>query len=72
MEEKIKIKEGSAQETLIIPLYGRKLCSEIFPSLYQDLDSVNIINKLDYDFSNLDKKSKNIFYEFGTLEGAMR
>lgn len=72
MEEKIKIKKGSVQETLIIPLYGRKLCTERFSSLYEDKISVDVINKLDYDFSDLNKKAKSAFYEFGALEGAMR
>ena len=34
MEEKIRITRGSVQETLIIPLYARKMCCEKFPSLY--------------------------------------
>lgn len=33
--DKIHIEKGSVQETLIIPLYGRKLCAEQFPTLYQ-------------------------------------
>ena len=28
--EKIKIEKNTVQETLIIPLYGRKMCSENF------------------------------------------
>lgn len=32
----IRPEKGSVQETLIIPLYGRKLCAEQFPTLYQD------------------------------------
>jgi len=34
--KKIFIEKNSVQETLIIPLYGRKLCSEKFPELYMD------------------------------------
>ena len=34
--EKYKIEKDSVQETLIIPLYGRRLCSRRFPGLYQD------------------------------------
>lgn len=34
--EKYKIEKDSVQETLIIPLYGRRLCSWRFPGLYQD------------------------------------
>ena len=33
--EKYKIEKDSVQETLIIPLYGRRLCSRRFPGLYQ-------------------------------------
>ena len=29
--EKYKIEKDSVQETLIIPLYGRRLCSQRFP-----------------------------------------
>ena len=36
METKFKIEPGSVQETLIIPLYGSKLCAEVFPQLYVD------------------------------------
>lgn len=72
MEEKIRITRGSVQETLIIPLYARKMCCEKLPSLYYDPAAVEVCKKLDYDFSDLDKKSKNVFYEFGGLEGAMR
>ena len=32
--EKYKIEKDSVQETLIIPLYGRRLCSQRFPDLY--------------------------------------
>ena len=31
--DKIHIEKGSVQETLIIPLYARKLCAEQFPVL---------------------------------------
>ena len=36
MADKIQIRKGSVEETLIVPLYGRKLCAEQFPTLYQD------------------------------------
>ena len=72
MENKIKIAKGSVQETLIIPLFARKMCCERFPSLYQDPDAAQICEKLDYDFSELERKSRSAFYEFGALEGAMR
>lgn len=72
MEEKLKIEPGSVQETLIIPLYGRKLCAEIFPNLYKDESAARICENLDYDFSDLDKQAQSTFWKFGALEAAMR
>lgn len=70
--EKIHIEKGSVQETLIVPLYARKLCAEQFPTLYQDKYSGMICSRLDYDFSQFKKKENSSLYQFGGLEGAMR
>ncbi len=72
MEEKIHIEKNSVQETLIIPLYGRKMCTEQYPNLFQDLKAVELINRLDYDFAPLEKKTQGLMYRFGALEVAMR
>ena len=69
---KIHIEKGSVQETLIIPLYGRKLCAEQFPTLYQDQYAARICDSIDYDFSQFKGKEKSAMYQFGALEGAMR
>jgi O-methyltransferase involved in polyketide biosynthesis len=69
---KLKIEKNSVQETLIIPLYGRKMCSEKFPELYTDIFSKKLCERLDYDFSELEKKKNSFLYEFGSLEAAMR
>lgn len=70
--EKIKIEKNTVQETLIVPLYGRKMCSEKFPELYTDVFAKNLCDRLDYDFSELEKKNNSFLYEFGSLEAAMR
>lgn len=70
--EKIHIEKGSVQETLIVPLYARKLCAEQFPTLYQDEYAAKICSRLDYDFSQFKKKENSAMYQFGGLEGAMR
>ncbi len=70
--EKIHIEKGSVQETLIVPLYARKLCAEQFPTLYQDEYAAMICSRLDYDFSQFRKKENSSMYQFGGLEGAMR
>ena len=72
MTEKIKIEPGSVQETLVIPLYGRKLCADIFPNLYKDESAARLCARLDYDFADMDKKAKSTFWKFGALEAAMR
>ena len=70
--EKITIEKGTVQETLVIPLYGRKICNEAFPELYNDPYADELIAKLDYDFSAMEKQSKSVFYKLGALEAAMR
>lgn len=72
MSKKLTIQKGTVQETLLIPLYGRKICNEAFPALYTDPYADELIDSLDYDFSAMEKQSKSIFYQFGALESAMR
>ncbi len=33
---KYKIEKNTVQETLILLLYSRKLCTELYPNLYRD------------------------------------
>lgn len=66
------IEKNSVQETLVIPLYGRKLCTERFPNLFRDENAVELIGRIDYDFSALEKRSKSFAHRFGALEVAMR
>ena len=69
---KYKIEKNTVQETLIIPLYSRKLCSELYPNIYRDKTAVQLINKIDYDFSQVEKNSRSLMQRFGALEVAMR
>jgi len=72
MSDKIKIEKNSVQETLVIPLYGRKLCSTRFPQVYVDESAADICERLDYDFGELDQSMKGFMWEFGALETAVR
>ncbi len=69
---KHKIEKNSVQETLVIPLYALKICSELYPNIYKDETAINLINNLDYDFSEQEKKSQSLFERFGALEVATR
>lgn len=69
---KTHIEKNTVQETLVIPLYGRKLCTEQFPNLFRDEKAVGLIDRIDYDFSVLEKRSKSFAHRFGALEVAMR
>ena len=69
---KYKIEKNTVQETLVIPLYGRKKCTEIYPDLFRDDSAVRLMNEIDYDFSALEEKSGNLMQRFGFLEAAMR
>ena len=39
---KYKIEKNTVQETLILPLYSRKLCTELYPNLYRDEEAYMI------------------------------
>ena len=69
---KHKIEKNTVQETLVIPLYSRKLCTELYPNLFQDETAVRLIDQIDYDFSEAEKNSRSLMQRFGSLEVAMR
>ena len=69
---KHKIEKNTVQETLVIPLYSRKLCTELYPNLFQDETAVRLIDQIDYDFSEAEKDSHGLMQRFGSLEVAMR
>lgn len=55
---KHRIEKNTVQETLVIPLYGRKMCSELYPNLYRDETAIRLIDQIDYDFSLLSQNQK--------------
>ena len=57
---KYKIEKNTVQETLILPLYSRKLCTELYPNLYRDETAVRLIDQIDYDFSEAEKSSRSL------------
>ena len=69
---KYHIEKNTIQETLVIPIYARKMCSELFPSLFRDETAIRLIDEIDYDFSSLAEKAGSAMQRFGFLEVAMR
>lgn len=59
------------QETLIIPLYARKLGNELFPHILLDPYADDVIRHLNYDFLRLIKE-RFFVWKFGALEGILR
>ena len=59
--EKYHIEKNTVQETLMIPMFGRKLCTEVFPDLYRDDTAVMLCEKVDYDFSEMEKRAEAVF-----------
>ena len=54
-----KIEKNTVQETLIIPLYARKMCSELYPNLYRDEAARRLMNAVDYDFRRFRRNPTN-------------
>ena len=69
---KYHIEKNTVQETLIIPLFGRLVCSEHFPDLFSDPEAKRICDSLDYDFAMKRKKMESPAGLFGALEVAQR
>ena len=69
---KYPIEKNTVQETLVILLYGRKMCSQLYPQIYRDETAIRLIDQVDYDFSALEAKAGSAMHRFGFLEVAMR
>ena len=70
--QKYHIEKNTVQETLIIPLFGRLVCSERSPHLFSDPEAKRICGMLDYDFDEKRKKMESAAGLFGALEVAQR
>lgn len=69
---KYHIEKNTIQETLVIPLFGRLVCSERFPALFSDPEARRLCDSLDYDFGEKRKKMESPAGLFGALEVAQR
>ena len=69
---KYHIEKNTVQETLILPLFGRLICSERFPHLFSDPSAKRICDALDYDFEEKRRWMESVPGIFGALEVAQR
>ena len=51
---KVKIKLSDVSQTLLAPLWGRAQLSKEHSSLFYDAKAVELVEKIDYDFSTSD------------------
>jgi len=70
--EKYRIEKNTVQETLVIPLYGRKVCAERYPEMLNDEEAKRIIDRIEYDFDEKGKLMETKAGLFGALEVAQR
>jgi len=57
---KFKIEEGTVQETLMMPLYGRVYCEEHFPNTFPNKEAKELAKNVDYDFNKLKSSELNM------------
>ena len=67
--EKIKIEKGTVQETLSIPLYGRKYAMDLYPDLFMDHDCQALFDRIDFTVPD---NMKGMLGNIGCIMGATR
>lgn len=71
-KNQLHIEHNTVQETLVIPLYARKICSDRYPQFFKDEEAERLISMLDYDFAEKGAKMQSFAGNFGALEVAQR
>lgn len=66
--KKYEIQKGSVQETLLIPLYGRKLAMDLYPDLFSDMDCQQLLDSIEFEAPPMD----GIKAKIGSLMAATR
>ena len=57
---KFKVEEGTVQETLMMPLYGRVYCQDHFPNTLPNKPSKEAADRVDYDFKKVESSELNM------------
>ena len=58
--KQFKVQEGTVQETLMMPLYGRVYCEEHFPHTFPNQAAKEIAGNVDYDFEKVKSSELNM------------
>lgn len=72
MSQKIRIEKNSVQETLVLPLFGKAWAVRNYPDIFKDQDVQQIMDRVDYDFSALEKAAGGIKGKIASLAAATR
>lgn len=59
---------GAVQKTMLVPLWGRAQASRLYPEILADRQAIEIVDKLDYDFSAI----AGVFNAFGGMGHLVR
>lgn len=68
MAHRLTIEPQSVQETMLLPVWGRAEYSHLYPELLDDPRAEEIMGKIDYDFSKVEKG----FDEYGGVSYLLR
>ncbi len=72
MSQKIRIEKNSVQETLVLPLFGKAWAVRNYPDIFKDQDVQQIMDRVDYDFSALEKAAGGVKGKIASLAAATR
>lgn len=72
MSQKIRIEKNSVQETLVLPLFGKAWAVRNYPDIFKDQDVQQIMDRVDYDFSALEKAAGGDKGKIASLAAATR
>lgn len=70
--DKFKIEKNTVQETLMMPLYAKCYAMKRWPGFFFDEECLDIIKRVDYDFSKLKEKNKSMAMELAAVGAASR
>jgi O-methyltransferase involved in polyketide biosynthesis len=55
METQSGLQDQTVQATMLLPVYGRAKASRMFPDILRDAGAIQIVDNMDYDFTQIDK-----------------